>query len=173
MDTPTSPNLIFIILQYMHVWCPIIALIFALFRARLFGRLSLIKFAENLLTQLIFWVIGIECILIFILHTWFPRDVLYGGNWTNIPTLYQIGMVNLSFGILGISSMLSSLSFQVATTLGYSIWIFGDGIGHLIFEMKGINDPVGIASVLYTDLAIPFVLVILLMIVYQNTKSKG
>lgn len=175
MDAPaaTAPNFIYDAIRYMHIWSPCLALIIALLRSRLFGRISLTKFAEELLSQMILWVIGLESLVVFILHTWFPDATTATAGWAATPLIYQLGIVNLSFGILGFVSLLSSIGFKTATTLGYSIWLFGIGIGHWIFIMKGITDPANIDFVLYTDLVVPLIFMVLLMIVYQNQKSKA
>jgi hypothetical protein len=168
-------NFIYVSITYLHIWCPVAALVISLFRSRLFGRFSITKFAEQFFIQMLFWVVGIECIVIFVLLMWFPASAgTYAYPNHDITRFtYDLSMVNLSFGILGFASLLSSLGYQTATALGYSIWIFGDGLGHLHSILSGTESSPNIRSLLYTDLVIPLVILVALMIVYQNHKSKA
>ena len=171
--TTQTPNALYLIIKYMHIWTPCLALLIAFSRSRLFGRISLQRFTRQLLAQLIFWVIGIESLVIFIIHTWFPGIPSSVMGWSSTTLIYQMGMVNLSFGILGIASMLTSIGFKTATTLGYAIWIFGDGIGHLIGMLTHSESAQQVGLLLYTDLIIPLLLVVLLMSTHQTYNSKA
>ena len=160
-------------ISYIHIWCPVVALFVSLFRSRLFGRFSITKFAEQFFAQMLFWVVGVEDLIIFVMMIWFP---ISSGNIPIEPLsayIYELAMVNLSLGILGIASPLSSIGFRTAVALGYSIWVFGDGIGHLRRILAGLEPPPHLQSMLYTDLIIPLVILVTLMIVYQNYKSKS
>lgn len=160
-------------IAYTHIWCPVVAVFVSLFRSRLFGRFSIIKFADQFFAQILFWVVGIENLIIFVMMIWFPVSA----SSTPIEPLliysYELAMVNLSFGVLGIASPLTSIGFRTAVALGYSIWIFGDGIGHLRRILAGLEPPPHFKSMFYTDLLIPLVILVTLMVVYQNHKSKS
>ncbi len=161
------------LITYLHIWCPILALIISLTRSQLFGRFSFAKLAEQFFLQLLFWVVGVENFIIFIVLIWFPE---VGGNIIQQAAAvysFQLGMVNLSFAVLGIASLLSSIGYQTATALGYSIWVFGVGLGHLRKILSGIEPTPHLQSMVYTDLIVPLVVLITLMFVYQNMKSKS
>lgn len=160
-------------IAYIHLWCPIVALIISLFRSRLFGRFSVTKFAEEFFTQLIFWVVGIEDLVIFVTLIWFPAPA----DGTTLGPLgvyiYELAMINLSAGSLGLAAPLSSIGFKTAIALGYSIWVFGAGIGHLKRFLTGLEAAPTLQSTAYTDLIMPLVILVTLMIVHQNHKSKA
>lgn len=159
-------------IAYIHIWCPAVALLVSLFRSRLFGRFSITKFAEQFFAQMLFWVVGVEDLIIFVMMIWFPVSPGNTPLESLLVYIYELAMVNLGFGVLGIASPLSSIGFRTAVALGYSIWIFGDGVGHLRRILSGLEPPPHIQSMLYTDLIIPLVILVTLMIVYQNHKSK-
>lgn len=163
---------IFFFSKYIDVIAPIVALIIATFRAYAFGRLRPMRLAEQLHQQLLFWVVGFQSLFVFMIHVWHPEISTEIAGWPATPLLFQMAMVNLSFGILGFLSTFSSLGFKTATTLGYAIWIFGDGTGHLFNILTNKVDDRNIGLLLYTDMAVPLILVMLLMLVYQNYKSK-
>lgn len=160
------------LITYAHIWCPAMALLVSLFRSRLFGRFSFAKFAEQLFLQLLFWVVGIENFIIFISMVWFPETSSNAILNAYSVYIFELGVVNLSYAVLGIASLLSSTGFQVATALGYSIWILGDGLGHLRRILAGLEPDPNLQSMAYTDIIIPLVIVVILMVVYQNKKSK-
>lgn len=168
----SSSSLFYLLISYLQVWCPVAAFLISLFRSRLFGQFDFSKFAEQLLLQLLFWAVGVECLIIFILFMWFPH---VAGSYTNLVLSrfsYDLSMVNLSFAVLGFASLLSSLGFRTATALGYSIWIFGDGLGHLNNILAGISSPPHVKSMFYSDLVVPLVIIVTLLVVNQKYKSK-
>lgn len=165
-------TLLFIFSKYIDLLTPGLALIIALYRAYAFGRLRLMRLAEQLHQQLLFWVVGFQSLFVFIIHVTHPQISTAIAGWPATPLLFQMAMVNLSFGILGLLSTFSSLGFKTATTLGYAIWVLGDGLGHLFNILTDTPDDSNIGFLLYTDIAIPLIFVMLLMIVYQNYKSK-
>lgn len=115
-----------------------------------------------LLYQLVFSV-GITSLFAFIGFTFMPEHVAEYLDWPECPFEQELANVNLAFGLLGILCIWFRDHFWTATVLGFSVWIFADGIHHLwhIFAYGNYSD--GNTGVpLVTDLLVPIVLVILL-----------
>ena len=125
-----------------------------------------------LLYQLIFSV-GVTSLLAFIGLTFLPEYVAEYSGWPICPFQQELGNVNLSFGILGILSIWLRGHFWTATVLGFSIWIFADGIHHIADIIYNHNyAPGSIGVSLITDLIVPIVLVILL-ILYKTSRHTA
>ena len=59
------------------------------------------------------------------------RSPPYAG-WPYNPFLFELGMANLAFCVLGFLSLHYKEQWRSATALGYSLFLFLNGLGHLI-----------------------------------------
>src|SRR4051812_4747794 len=89
------------------------------------------KIVELLLLYQIVFSLGLTSLLAFIAFTWMGDYIAVLTGWPACPFEQQMGNVNLAFGILGLLSIWFRGFFWLATVLGFSIWILGDGIHHL------------------------------------------
>lgn len=96
-----------------------------------------------------------------------PKMVADSLGWPTCPFQHELGNVNLAFGVLGILCIWFRDNFWMATIIGASIWLIGDGIGHLslLYGAEG-----GLAAskaeinnwiMLITDFVIPITLLLL------------
>jgi hypothetical protein len=124
-----------------------------------------------LLYQLVFSV-GLTSLLAFIGLMFMSDFVAAFSGWPPCPFDKQLANVNLGYAVLGILCIWKDDDFWLATILGSSIWLFGDGIGHLGDMLLHNNHTPGNVGVpLYTDLIIPVILMILYAI-YQYLKKQ-
>lgn len=120
-----------------------------------------------LLYQLVF-NIGILGFLSFIGLTFLPKVAAAYNAWPTCPYQQELGNVNLAFGVLGILSIWFREHFWTATVIGASIWLFGDGIHHLVDSTFSSNFSEGNTGILlYSDLGIPLVLITLLFFYHK------
>lgn len=125
-----------------------------------------------LLYQLVFNV-GMTSLLAFVGLTFMPDYIAAYMNWPACPFQQELGNVNLAFGVLGILCIWLRGYFWTATILGFSIWIFADGIHHIADIVWNHNYSEGSLGIsLYTDLIIPIVLMILLPIYLKLHPEK-
>lgn len=135
--------------------------------ARTFG-----KVIELLLLYQIVFSLGLTSVLAFFGLTFMADYIAEYTGWPACPFEQQLANVNLAFGVLGILSIWLRGHFWTATILGFSIWILGDGIHHLYKWLQTGNNTWGNVGVpLYTDIAIPIILLVLLAI-YLKTKKE-
>lgn len=124
-----------------------------------------------LLYQLVFSV-GATSLLAFIGLTFIPEYVASYSGWPTCPFQQELGNVNLAFGILGFMCTWWRGSFWLATVLGFSIWIFADGIHHVWDILMNQNyAPGSIGVSLITDLIVPVVLIFLITYYSKNIRS--
>lgn len=124
-----------------------------------------------LLYQIVF-SLGVTSIVSFFGLTFMAEYVAAYTNWPSCPFEQQLANVNLGFGVLGILSIWYRGLFWAATIIGFSIWIFGDGIHHFILAVRDHNLSDGNIGVpLWTDIIVPLLLLVLLWM-YKPTKRS-
>lgn len=107
-----------------------------------------------------------------------PKMVADSLGWPTCPFQHELGNVNLAFGVLGILCIWFRDNFWTATIIGASIWLLGDGIGHLALIYSdgaaastapgaGINNWI----MLITDFLIPITLLLLLFAYRKLTPA--
>lgn len=124
-----------------------------------------------LLYQLVFSV-GLTSMLSFIGLMFMTDFVAAYSGWPACPFEKQLANVNLGYAVLSILCIWKEDEFWLATILGLSIWLLGDGIGHIADMILHNNyAPGNIGVPLYTDIIVPIVLLILYA-VYQSLKKR-
>ncbi len=126
-----------------------------------------------LLYQLVFNV-GILGFLAFFGLTFMAHTVASYNGWPASPFQQEMANVNLAFGIVGILCIWFRGHFWTATVIAVSIWLFGDGINHLIDALISKNYSEGNTGILlYTDLGIPLILMTLLFFYLRLRKCDS
>jgi len=117
---------------------------------------------ELLLLYQIVFNVGLISFLSFYGFIFLPELVAEKLGWPTCPFQHEMGNVNLAFGVLGIMAIWWRGNFWTAIVIGVSIWLLGDAVGHLV-DMHQNNNyaPGNVGIPLYTDIAIPVVLLIL------------
>jgi hypothetical protein len=122
------------------------------------------RIAATFLTYLIFFNIGVMGLLAFYAHLFMPDETAQRIGWAiGSPFQSEIGMANLSYGVLGVLAMWLRGRFWVATILGYSILLFGAFVVHMMQWAQGDVAPLNVGIfVWFNDLFVPIVLLSLL-----------
>jgi len=162
----------------MILFLAIYVLGFLLFFLHLFllpkHQRTLARISELLLLYQLVLGVGLTSLIAFGALTFDGTFVANFMSWPECPFQQELANVNLSFGLLGILCIWFRGLFWMATVLGFSFWIFGDGIHHLynvLFE--GYNSDGKISAILYTDLFSPIVLVVMLgFYLFANRSVK-
>ena len=124
-----------------------------------------------LLYQIVF-SLGLTSLLSFIGLMFMTDFVAAYSGWPACPFEKQLANVNLGYAVLGVLCIWMGDEFWLATILGMSIWLVGDGIGHAgDYFFHGNDTPGNIGVPLYTDLIVPAV-IIALFVIYKKLKSN-
>lgn len=117
-------------------------------------------------------IVGIGSIWAFIGHVFMSNTIAAMIGWpAGNPFQLEVGIANLSYGILGILCWKFKDNFQTATVIAISVFYFGAAYVHIVNIMQTGNMAPGNAGyALYIDILIPIILICLL-IAYNMTKN--
>lgn len=91
------------------------------------------KCLEVLLGYLIFFTVGVMGVLAAYAHVFMGPEIAESIGWAaGSPFQYEIGMANLSYGVLGILSYWIRGRFWDATVIGWSVLLLGCFVGHAV-----------------------------------------
>lgn len=124
----------------------------------LHGRLKRGAKKEIYLLYYIFIGVGIQGLITGAVQIFYPQFVSDYVQWPVSSFLFELGLANVSYGILGICAPWLSQGWQRAAAIGYGMFLLLTGAGHL-FDMsqQGMNPGNG-GAFLYSDLLIPIIL---------------
>ncbi len=131
------------------------------------------KFIETFLLYQIVFSLGLTSWLAALALYIRPDYVASYTGWPGCPFQIQLGNVNLGYGILGILSIWFRGNFWSATIIGFSVWILGDAVHHIIDSIRTNNFSAGNIGVpLITDIVVPVVLLYLLFL-YKTSNIRS
>lgn len=109
--------------------------------------------------------VGIQGLVSAVYQLFFPKIVASYVGWPYSPFLLEVGMANLSYGILGIVSIWFREGWRTATAVGYAIFLICAAIGHIVSIVTTGNWSLGNAGpTLWIDILLPIALFILLIL---------
>lgn len=128
------------------------------------------RILEILLLYQIVFSLGITSLVAFFGLTFMADYIADFTHWPPSPFEQQLANVNLGFAVLGLMSIFYRGNFWLATIVGFSVWILGDGFHHLYKAWNENNlSPGNIGVPLWTDFIVPIILLILLCL-YRAIK---
>lgn len=123
------------------------------------------KGLEIFLSYFLFFVVGLMGILAAYAHIFMGPEIAKSIGWAaGSPFQYEMGIANLSYGVLGVLSYWIRGRFWDATIIGWSVLLLGCFIGHVInYYTEGNTAPYNIgAPIWFYDLFLPIFVFILL-----------
>ena len=105
-------------------------------------------------------------------HLFFSDRVAESIGWaTGSPFQREVGMWDVSIGIVGILCLKFRDHFWLAAIIGGGLFLFGAGLGHVYeFIAHGDISPYNIGGVLWVDLLVPILLAALYLL-YHKEKA--
>jgi hypothetical protein len=100
--------------------------------------------AATYLIYLLFIYVGLMGILTAYAHVFRPIQTSASIGWSTSPYEYEVGMADLTLGVLGILCLWFRGNFWLATAVANAVWLLGDAIGHirqmLLFNNHAANN---------------------------------
>ena len=133
------------------------------------GRAAIV---ETYLAYLFFVYVGVMGVLTAYAHVFRPVQTSASIGWATSPYEYEVGMADLTVGVLGLLSLWFRGNFWLATAIATAVWLLGDAIGHvrqlLIYNDHAANNA---GIFLYAEIATP--LLILGLTLYRRHLSPA
>jgi uncharacterized protein DUF6790 len=130
--------------------------------------------AEVLLLWLLVINTGVAGVVTFIAHTAFADSTALSIGWpTGNPFQTEVAVANLAIGVLGILCYWFRDNFWLAAVVGSSVFQLGAAVVHIRDIIVANNwAPNNAGVTLYTDIGIPIVLIVLLVIAWRHAPQR-
>lgn len=118
---------------------------------------------QLLLANGLLYLVGIQGFIYASGHMFFPDPVADSIGWPKgSPFQWEVGLANLSYGVLGVFASTRGSDWALATVVAFSIFYLGAAIGHVKDIVAKKNYASGNAGgVLVVDVLIPVLLIAL------------
>jgi hypothetical protein len=126
--------------------------------------------AGTYLLYLLFVYVGLMGVLTAYAHVFRPVETSASIGWSTSPYEYEVGMADLTIGLLGILCLRFRGDFWLATAIANAIWLLGDAVGH-IRQMTLNNNHASNNSGIFLVTEIIMPLVILLLTLYHRRRD--
>ena len=87
--------------------------------------------AETYLLYLLFFYVGLMGLLTAYAHVFRPAQTSASIGWSPSPYEYEVGMADLTVGVLGVLCLWIRGNFWLATAIANAVWLLGDAVGHI------------------------------------------
>src|SRR5580698_11497234 len=87
----------------------------------------------------LFFYVGVMGLFTAYYHVFRPVEASARIGWVTSPYEYEVGMADLTIGVLGVLSVFFRGNFWLATAIANAVWLIGDAFGH-VRQMVGHGD---------------------------------
>ena len=127
--------------------------------------------ASTYLVYLLVIYVGMMGLLTASAHVFRPVQTSASIGWSTSPYEYEVGMADLTVGVLGIFCLWLRGNFWLATAIANAVWLLGDAVGHIRQMVLNSNHAANNSGIfLITEITMPFV--ILVLAIYVHMKSR-
>ena len=128
--------------------------------------------AGTYLLYLLFFYVGLMGVLTAYAHVFRPVETSASIGWSTSPYEYEVGMADLTVGVLGILCLKFRAGFWLATAVANAVWLLGDAVGHVRQMTLNNNHASNNAGIfLVTEFIMP--LVILSLTLYHRRRESN
>src|ERR1700727_1063152 len=94
-------------------------------------RSSRAAIAATYLLYLLVIYVGLMGLLTAYAHVFRPLQTSASIGWSTSPYEYEVGMADLTVGVLGVLCLWLRGNFWLATAIANAVWLLGDAVGHV------------------------------------------
>jgi len=94
-------------------------------------RRSTPAIVETYLLHALFIYVGLMGLLTAYAHVFRPLQTSASIGWLTSPYEYEVGMADLTVGVLGVLCLWIRGNFWLAAAIANAVWLWGDAIGHV------------------------------------------
>jgi hypothetical protein len=123
------------------------------------------------LLYLLFFYVGLMGVLTAYAHVFRPIETSASIGWSTSPYEYEVGMADLTVGVLGILCLKFRGSFWLAAAIANAVWLLGDAVGHVRQMALNNNHAANNSGIfLVTEFIMPLVILFLALC---NRRQEG
>jgi hypothetical protein len=127
--------------------------------------------AATYLVYLLFFYVGLMGLLTAYAHVFRPVQTSASIGWSTSPYEYEVGMADLTVGLLGVLCLFFRGEFWLATAIANAVWLLGDAVGH-VRQMVLHGDHAANNSGLFLVLEFIMPVLILILVLYQRRPAR-
>jgi hypothetical protein len=128
---------------------------------------------ETYLIYLFFIYVGVMGLLTAYAHVFRPLQTSASIGWSTSPYEYEVGMADLTVGVLGVLCLWFRGNFWLATAIANAVWLLGDAVGHVRQMTEFGNHAANNSGIfLYTEIATPIV-ILALVLYHRHATSRS
>ncbi len=127
--------------------------------------------AGTYLVYFLFIYVGLMGLLTAFAHVFRPAQTSASIGWLTSPYEYEVGMADLTIGVLGVLCLWFRDNFWLATAIANAVWLLGDAVGH-IRQLLLVNNhaPNNSGMFLVVEIITPLLIVVLAL--YHRSASS-
>ena len=125
-------------------------------------RGSRLGIVSSILLSLLVIQVGLMGLLTAYAHVFRPIQTSASIGWQTSPYEYEVGMADLTVGVLGVLCLFFRGNFWLATAVANAVWMWGDAIGHVHQMVEYNNHAANNAGLfLYAEFLTPMIILLL------------
>jgi hypothetical protein len=125
-------------------------------------RGSRLGIVGTILLSLLLIQVGLMGLLTAYAHVFRPIQTSASIGWQTSPYEYEVGMADLTVGVLGVLCLFFRDNFWLATAVANAVWMWGDAIGHVRQMVEYNNHASNNAGLfLYAEFLTPLIILLL------------
>ena len=128
--------------------------------------------AGTYLLYLLFFYVGLMGLLSAYAHVFRPVETSASIGWSTSPYEYEVGMADLTVGVLGVLCLKFGADFWLATAIANAVWLLGDAVGHFR-QMTLNNNHASNNSGIFLVAEFIMPLVILALTIYHRRQERS
>src|SRR5277367_2028643 len=131
------------------------------------------RIAGTYLLYLLFVYVGLMGGLTAYAHVFRPVQTSASIGWSPSPYEYEVGMADLTVGVLGILCVWIRGNFWLATAIANAVWLLGDAVGHIREMVLNNNHSPNNAGIFLAAEIITPLAILLLAFCYENRGEQS
>lgn len=137
-------------------------------------RSSSAAIAGTYLLYLLVIYVGLMGLLTAYAHVFRPLQTSASIGWSTSPYEYEVGMADLTVGVLGILCLWLRDNFWLATAIANAVWLLGDAVGHVRQMVLYSNHAANNSGIfLVTEITMPLIILLLALYVRKNNGDAA
>jgi hypothetical protein len=129
--------------------------------------------AATYLLYLLVIYVGLMGLLTAYAHVFRPLQTSASIGWSTSPYEYEVGMADLTVGVLGVLCLWLRHNFWLATAIANAVWLLGDAVGHIRQIALNNNHAANNSGIfLATEIAMPLIILVLAFYVRSRPSSE-